>query len=322
MPKGDTRQARCTEAEFIELRNKHSAKEVAQILSLSSPAKVYERQRRIERDYGIILGQKQDNNPDYLSAIREVSLTNGCVIVFNDAHYWPGEPPTMHRALVHLIKKLKPEVVVANGDIADFPALSRFPSIGWEKAPTVKDELEVVQDRMDEIFKASRNAQHYWTAGNHDLRFESKIANVLPELRGVHGIHLKDHVAGWTPCWAVDVNRDTQAWTEIRHREKGGIHAGYNNTVSSGITLVTGHDHRAEVVPYNDRRGRRYGVRPGMTADSPLGPQFRDYLESRRINWQSGLALLTYKAGELLMPELCLKVRDGVVEFRGDIFTV
>jgi hypothetical protein len=321
MPKGDTHQARCTEAEFIELCLKHTPTEIARLLQLSSASKVYERKKRIERDLGISLKYQGATNPEY-TAIREITITDGCVIVGNDAHYWPGEAPTMHRAMVKLLKQLKPVAVIANGDFFDGSAISRFPSIGWEKSPQVQQELEVVQDRMDELFKASRNAQHFWTAGNHDLRFESRLAAVAPEYRGVQGIHLKDHIMGWTPCWAVDINRDTPSWTEIRHREKNGVHAAYNNTVGAGVTTVTGHDHRADVVPYNDRRGRRYGVRTGMMADSPLDSQFRDYLEARRVNWQSAFGVLTYKAGELLMPELCLKVRDGVVEFRGEIFTV
>lgn len=260
-------------------------------------------------------------NEEY-NAIRQEVVTDGTVIVGSDAHYWPDRVPTMHRAMVALCKKLKPAIVVANGDMLDGSSVSRFPSIGWEKIPTLKEELETVVDRMDEIFKASRNATHYWTAGNHDLRFESRLANVASEYRGIKGIHLKDHIQGWTPCWALEVNRETSSWTEIRHREKGGIHASYRNTIEAGITMVTGHDHRADVVPYNDRRGRRYGVRAGMMAESPLNSQFRDYLEARRINWQPAIAILTYQGGRLLYPELCLQAEPGLVEFRGEFISV
>ena len=310
--------ARCSQDEFIRLYRELGLAGISKYLDLA-PAKVSERRRRIERDLGTSLRQSVETNEEY-SAIREITITDGCVIVGNDAHYWPGDPPTMHRAMVHLIKKLKPVAVVANGDMFDGSSISRFPSIGWERSPQVKQELEIVQDRMDELAKAYRNAKLFWTAGNHDLRFESRLAAVAPEYRGVQGIHLKDHIPGWTPCWAVDINKDTPSWTEVRHREKGGIHASYRNTVEAGVTIVTGHDHRADVVPYTDRRGSRYGVRTGMMADSPLDSQFRDYLEARRINWQSAIGVLTYSGGELLMPELCLKVRDGLVQFRGERF--
>lgn len=311
-------RARCPEAEFIRLCQTMKPSAIAAELQIAV-RKVYERRNAIEKRRGIDL--RNESNEEY-TAIRSIQLDTGVVIIGSDAHYWPNHVPTMHRAFLALCKRLKPSVVIANGDMFDGASISRFPSIGWEKAPSVKDELEAVVDRMDEIFKATRNAAHYWTAGNHDLRFESRLAAVAPEYRGIQGIHLKDHIQGWTPAWAVEINRETPAWTEIRHREKGGLHASYRNTVESGVTLVTGHDHRADVVPYTDRRGTRYGVRCGMMAESPVDSQFRDYLEARRINWQSAIGVLTYQGGVLLMPELCLQYEPGLVQFRGEFIEV
>ena len=311
--------ARCSEQEFIELCKTNTVADVARILNVAV-SKVYARRNRIEKNHNVSL-KRNEGNEEY-GAIRSIKVDTGTVVVGNDAHYWPGEAPTMHRAMVHLIKKLKPEVIVANGDMFDGASISRFPSIGWEKNPGVRDELEVVQDRMDELYKAYRNAKFFWTAGNHDLRFESRLAAVAPEYRGVRGIHLKDHIAGWTPCWAVEINANTPAWTEIRHREKAGVHAGYRNTVEAGVTIVTGHDHMCKVTPFTDRRGTRYGVQTGMMADSQLDPQFRDYCEAKRGNWQSAIGVLTYVNGELLPPELAMKMADGVVAFRGEVLKV
>lgn len=312
-------KAKCTRDEFIKLcQSGLSLKDMAKQLDMSE-AKISERRRNVERSLGISL--RATSNEEY-KGIREEVITDGVVIVGSDAHYWPGDPPTMHRAMVMLIKHLQPKVIVCNGDVFDGSSISRFPSIGWENTPLVKQELEVVQDRLEEIRQAYKNAKTYHTAGNHDLRFESRLAQVAPEYRGVQGIHLKDHLPGWIPCWALDINRGTHSWTEIRHREKAGIHAAYRNTVEAGVSVVTGHDHRAEVVPYTDRRGMRYGVRTGMMADSALDPQFRDYMEAKRTNWQSAVGVLTYRGGDLLYPELCLKVKDGMVEFRGERLTV
>jgi Calcineurin-like phosphoesterase len=318
MPKGW--RARCSEEDFIRMCRTMAVPEIAKALSLQ-PSKVYARKRNLQKRLGVSLARVETQNQEY-NAIRSIEIKDGTVIVGNDAHYWPDNIPTMHRAMLALCKLLKPAVVIANGDMFDGSSISRFPSIGWEKSPQVQQELEAVQDRMDEIFKASRNAQHYWTAGNHDLRFESRIANTLPQYRGVKGIHLKDHIQGWQPCWAVEINRGTPGWTEVRHREKGGVHAAYRNTVEAGVTVVTGHDHRADVVSYTDRRGRRYGVRTGMMAETPLDGQFVDYLEARRINWQSAIAVLTYRDGNLLYPELCLKAEPGLVEWRGEYLEV
>jgi hypothetical protein len=65
-------------------------------------------------------------------------------------------------------------------------------------------------------------------------------------------------------------------------------------------------------------RGVNYGVRTGFLADSADDPQFINYLEAKSPNWLSGFAVLTYKKGRLLYPEVAVKTGDGVVEFRGE----
>lgn len=308
---------------FIEsFRRLRSPAAVSKELGIPVRA-IYKRRLHIMAKYDIDLktvNVKQNVNTTIKqNAMATFAIDSGVIIVGGDMHYWPGQAPTMHRAYVELCKELKPSAVVVNGDAFDGARISRWPSIGWESRPDVKQELEVVQERLSEIQKAAKGARRFWTAGNHDLRFESRLAAVAPEYRGIKGIHLKDHFPEWIPCWFVSVNNDQ---VEIRHRESGGIHASYNNTLKSGVTMVTGHDHRADVVPYNDRKGRRYGVRHGMMAENPLDDQFVHYLEGRRVNWQAGFAVLTFKNGFLLQPELCLQVAPGKVEWRGKILNV
>lgn len=59
----------------------------------------------------------------------------------------------------------------------------------------------------------------------------------------------------------------------------------------------------------------------GTLAD-PSGPQFVDYLEDAPTNWRSGFAVLTFKDGRLLWPELVHKYDDGKIEFRGQVVDV
>lgn len=254
----------------------------------------------------------------------EVKLTvkDGVILVGNDCHYHPSHVPTMHRAWCDLAQKLKPVAMVINGDALDAPTAGRWAPIGWEHRVTLKQEIDTIQDRLGELFHACTTARRVWTCGNHDARLNTMLAARVPEMRDMPGTELKDFFPEWTPAWFVTVNEGTESHTEIRHREKGGIHASYNNTKESGITIVTGHDHRADVVAYDDRRGRRYGVRTGMVADSPRDPQFVNYLEGRKVNWQSALGVLTYRAGMLLQPELALRVDDEHYQFRGELVKV
>ena len=90
-------------------------------------------------------------------ARHSIELHNGIILVGSDAHYWPGEITTAHRAFVKFIEILEPRIVVLNGDIFDGARISRYPRIGWDKTPQLLDELKAVKERVAEIDKARRS---------------------------------------------------------------------------------------------------------------------------------------------------------------------
>lgn len=49
---------------------------------------------------------------------------------------------------------------------------------------------------------------------------------------------------------------------------------------------------------------------------------FEDYLEASPTSWRSGFAVLTFKDGKLLWPEVVHKFDEDHVEFRGDLIKV
>ena len=52
------------------------------------------------------------------------------------------------------------------------------------------------------------------------------------------------------------------------------------------------------------------------------GPQFVDYMEAGPSNWRSGFAVLTFRDGRLLWPELVARVDDEHIQFRGEVIEV
>lgn len=255
------------------------------------------------------------------AAVVELAVQDGVVLIGSDAHIWPGPLTTMQRAFLKFAKDLKPTAVIANGDFLDFPGVSRWPALSWNdlrRKPTVKDELAAVQDYLGQIVDATPGADHIWPAGNHDLRFSALLCQVAPQYEGVPGVELKDHFPAWRACWRVDINRNVI----VRHRELGGEHADYRNTLTQGVTVVTGHDHRTGVVPYRGYRGVTYGVRCGYMCDSASDPQYVEYLESREPNWHPAFVVLTFSNGVLLYPELVTKHADDVVCWRGQLIEV
>jgi hypothetical protein len=310
---------KATDDEFVEAWGKYqSVTKVAAALGMST-RQTNTRRRQIEVDRGIKLNAAKvvyGNQPGRV----DLGILNGTVIVFSDAHFW-GQRTTAHKGLIWAIRTLRPQAVICNGDAFDGAGISRFPRIGWTKQPTVLEELKACQDALGEIEDEAKTARHnawlVWCLGNHDARYENFLAAHAAQYENVQGFQLKDHFPAWKPAWACWVNDGTV----VKHRYKGGIHATHNNTVYSGLNIVTGHLHSLKVTPFSDYKGTRYGVDTGCLAETD-GKQFSDYLEMNPTNWRSGFAVLTFVDGELLMPELAMKFREDVIQFRGELIDV
>jgi hypothetical protein len=304
-----------TDNEFIELWKKHQSPAKISLISGVSVRSVYQRRRSVETKHNIILSVSEHLAPVIERHSHKINfdIDNGTVIVFSDAHFWDEEPNTAYRALIHFIKELNPKLIVANGDIFDGATNSRHASIGWEKKPSLIQELKACKTMMDGVVNSAiKGTQLTWCIGNHDSRFETYLAANAPQYQEVEGFTLKDHFPEWRMCWATWIN----GHTVIKHRWKGGIHATHNNTVNSGVSIVTGHLHSLKVTPFTDYTGTRYGVDTGCLADTD-GNQFVNYLETNPTNWRSGFAVLNFDNGKLLPPELVQVIDEGVVAFRG-----
>lgn len=319
-------KAKVPDTEFIELWNTHrSSTKVAEEIGVAVQ-NVNARRRRIELKYKIRLAATANPHqaqyykhlsPNEHPHRKHLECLTGCVMVFSDAHFWPGVRTTAFRALLQFIPDLKPAAIVCNGDAFDGASISRFPRIGWDSKPSIIEELKACKDRLGEIEEAANGAKLFWPLGNHDARFENRLAANAPEFQGVQGFHLKDHLPGWAPCWSLWINNDVV----VKHRYKGGIHATHNNTVNSGKSIVTGHLHSLKVTPFDDYNGTRWGVDTGTLAD-PKGPQFVDYLEDSPTNWRSGFVVLTFHNGKLLWPETVRVLDEHSVDFRGHVINV
>jgi hypothetical protein len=303
------------------------AAEVAKILGYTGIPNVYARRRAIEKKgLGERLtsagdgghkgrGDAGETAYDY-SPRRKLDGFEGFAVVFSDCHWWPGISDTVaYQALLEVIREIKPKLIVANGDILDGAQISRFGPIGWAPTPNVKAELDEVQVRMTAIRRAAPKAHHIRTVGNHDLRYDSTLASRAYQFTGIKGFRLADHLAEWTETMSLWVNNNTV----IKHRWHGGIHAGHNNTLKAGKTMVTGHDHILKVTPHHDYNGLRWGVQDGTLADGCGkdigGPQFA-YGEDNPSQAGSGFAVLPFiRGGLLLEPELC-RVIDGEAWWR------
>lgn len=118
-----------SEAEFVEIwRKSGSPTEVAKVTGTTIRA-VMARRKNIEKK-GIELSTTSDRAQvavkiKSFAQRRSIGVHSGVVIVFSDAHYWPGHPSIAHYALLETCRVIKPKVVIANGDLLDGVTISR-----------------------------------------------------------------------------------------------------------------------------------------------------------------------------------------------------
>jgi len=247
-----------------------------------------------------------------------LSIKNGTVLIGGDAHIWPGPASTAMRAFKKFCADIQPAAVILNGDILDFPRLSRHPQ-SWESAPDASEEIEAAQDHLSDIVQAcSRKTRKIWTIGNHDMRFEGMIANSIPQYRGIKGVHLSDHFPAWEKAMSCMINEDVRGGeTMVKHIPKGGgINATRGFTLNGGVSTIHNHLHSQNCRPLSDyNRFDRYGVDTGMLADKEH--RAFGYAQDAPLDWRSGFCLLTYREGLLMPPELVTKLDANTVWFRG-----
>ena len=287
---------------------------IAEAAAARQALRVQERQRREVEATAFLAKLDAQNALTRYGARVHIPVRDGCAVVFSDAHFWPRYVSNANKALVKLLPKLRPFLLVNNGDSFDGASISRYPRIGWDSKPTVKQELDANTERLTEIEKAAPNAQRTWNLGNHDARFENFLAARAPEFQGVGGFHLKDHFPSWVPAWSTWVGDQVI----VKHRMKGGKYSASNNTLAAGRTIVTGHDHSLWEKPLTTYNGTTFGIDAGTLADV-WGEMFKDYTEDNVVDWQSGFVVLHFRDGKFTGSEFVRAFPDGRVVFRGDV---
>lgn len=297
---------------------------------------IMQRRKNIEKRRGIVLqaAEYKNNTPDrgalnnpalqsmYQSPTRlHQNLQDGTVMIASDCHYWPGIISTAHRAFVALVDEQKPKMIIMNGDVFDMTSPSHWGRRDFSPMPNVRQEIEAVQERLGEIEAVTpKGCRLVRTIGNHCIRFVKKLVTVASEFEGVKGFALTDHFPRWQECWSIHINSDSDGWTEIKHRWKGGVHSSFNNAKESSVHYATGHDHALRVQEFTNRRGTWYGMNSGTLAD-PDGPQF-GYSEDSPANHRSGFLVLTYHNGLLLRPSVCKVINEEHVDFERRVIKV
>jgi hypothetical protein len=306
-----------TDEQFLDaVTTSRNWPEVVSRLGVIDLRSVMYRRRRFEAQYGVRLapGRAASKHVWHPQAFQHQSDAPYDAVLFGDSHVWPGQFETpAYKALLMVAQDIRPRVCVDMGDSIDGATISRFPRIGWEQRPTLKQELDANREfrgRIDRVLP--KDCRKIWLLGNHDLRWMGRLSNEVPEFEGIEGTDLSTMFPGWNFAKSLVLN-DTLL---CLHRFTSGVHAGYNNSLRSGVSVATGHDHKLEALPLTDFRGLRFGIRTGTLANI-YGPQF-EYTENQPVDWCQGFVVV-HIDGTRIWPEPVI-VAVNEFRFRGKTY--
>jgi len=189
------------------------------------------------------------------------------IVVYSDIH-----APFHDERVVELVntfcKWYKPEVVVIDGDLVDFHAISKF-----DKSPerstgdALRDEVSVANQILKSIRQANPQARIILVVGNHEFRLRKflyqvaqrtplladllglmnvKIGEVLPfllhlQLNKIELVDLDPEIARFTDCFVQFGRLFIGHWDKVH---KYGGYTAKNLLADRGVNLVQAHTHR------------------------------------------------------------------------------
>lgn len=88
--------------------------------------------------------------------------------------------PFARRVWLDVAKKHQPDGVRYNGDLPDFPKLSRHRQLPGHFALDLQTEINLCTDFMGDTREVTQNADHKYILGNHDIRLITALADSAP----------------------------------------------------------------------------------------------------------------------------------------------
>lgn len=114
--------------------------------------------------------------------MEQCTLSTGKVVIISDIHI-PFQDNKAVGAAFDYINKVRPKVVVLNGDIVDFFKLSHFTK-GEGRNPA--QEIKECQKLFKQLKKVlDEDAKIYYVIGNHETRLEKYVLQNAPEVASI-----------------------------------------------------------------------------------------------------------------------------------------
>jgi hypothetical protein len=254
-------------------------------------------------------------------------------------HHAPHHEPVFHRLILQWLRDTQPHFIDVNGDLCDFPDISRFRSRD-EYNQSVNECLKGGTDILQDYREVCPDAEITLKRGNHDERLDITQIERAPELRKIApgGGYTLDGEPDPRPWHSLDrllyldelhIKYIDEHWEQakLKHSRKLTTRHGYSTAVNAGKVMldslsgstIQGHDHRLSMTLRTDYAGENddeIRVRMAMSGGCAcIIPGGLGYVKGGQPDWQNAAVELTvwpdgdfhaspliYAPGRLLAP--------------------
>lgn len=233
------------------------------------------------------------------------------VMVGSDMHF-PYQDDRVINGFLSLIKTVRPDRVILNGDINDYFQLSRF-NTGFERMDTLQDEIDQANEFRRRVRRAAPNAIIDETEGNHDNRLRTYVAHQSRAMQSLRALRPDSLIPydeleiNWHPGCGFLLRDDflVKHGTAYSSTPGGTARAEFN---LNGISGISGHVHRHEQTARHSYGSACWTVSGTMSRLDP------DYIVGKP-NWDQSVLLLEISNLSGLVNVTNIPMFDGALRF-------
>jgi predicted phosphodiesterase len=236
-----------------------------------------------------------------------------------------------------LVRMVKPNFIVLNGDVVDFPKVSRYTKMPGACNIGLQEEIDFVRKEIFGSIRKIYDGPLVWHLGNHEQRLARYLADTAPDLADLRCLRydelfgVKDYqvqlvfggkwLAPYQSGRSKNIRRTHKVYYDcfcVSHGTAMGPKAGEAEIKYFGMAGCSGHTHRPGIfMQGTEANPGLTWTNPGMLAHKACAV---DYRESRVNEWGMGIGLFTIEpAKRLVIPELCI-VHEELATFAGKIY--
>ena len=259
------------------------------------------------------------------------------VLVGSDFHGQFVDPLAL-RVFLDVARDVQPDTIVLNGDVVDFPQVSRFTHMPGAGSLSLQDEIDFTREKIvRRVREAAPKAAILWVIGNHEHRLVRYLADTAPELASLRSL-------SWTSLLGVDDYEVEMCFggnfMAPTQRQRADNYRRRTHAVLHDCFVVTHGQSLAANAP--EAEARRWGMsgtsghthRPGICwkptaacptlswTSTPMMAGFavgKDYVDGPSA-WTMGFGLFTIDAAQGLVTPVVIPVYEDSAAFAGRLW--